>query len=63
MDDDDIDPHVSMSCGIKFKSSCHMSQYTYNFKISLDICQSMYPNRSIIVLDGYKSFHTGRGGK
>lgn len=38
MDDDDTDPHVSMSRGVKFKSSYHSSQ-----DLEVAVWQAMYP--------------------
>merc|ERR1719296_98826 len=43
MDDDDTDPHVSMSRGVKFKSSYHASQYYYKVNLEVAVWQAMYP--------------------
>ena len=43
MDDDDADPHVSMSRGVKFKSSYHPSQYYYKVNLEVAVWQAIYP--------------------
>jgi len=62
MDDDDTDPHVSMSRGVKFWSSNHMQQYMYNANLEVAVWQSMYPNGVVIGSHGYASFPPGRAG-
>ncbi len=62
MDDDDTDPHVSMSRGVKFWSSNHMQQYMYNANLEVAVWQSMYPNGVVIGSNGYASFPPGFGG-
>ena len=62
MDDDDTDPHVSMSRGVKFWSSNHMTQYMYNANLEVAVWQSMYPNGVVIGSNGYASFPPGFGG-
>jgi len=48
MDDHDTDPHVSMSRGVKFKSSYHEQQYFYKVNLEVAVWQSMYPNGVVI---------------
>ena len=62
MDDDDTDPHVSMSRGVKFWSSNHMQQYMYNANLEVAVWQAMYPNGVVIGSNGYASFPPGFGG-
>mmetsp|Transcript_24235 Transcript_24235/g.37386 ORF Transcript_24235/g.37386 Transcript_24235/m.37386 type:complete len:761 (-) Transcript_24235:261-2543(-) len=62
MDDHDTDPHVSMSRGVKFKSSWHQQQYMYNANLEVAVWQSMYPKGVPIGSSGYASFPPGRGG-
>ena len=62
MDDHDTDPHVSMSRGVKFKSSWHQEQYMYEANLEVSVWQSMYPNGVVIGSSGYASFPPGRGG-
>mmetsp|Transcript_19980 Transcript_19980/g.57856 ORF Transcript_19980/g.57856 Transcript_19980/m.57856 type:complete len:1015 (-) Transcript_19980:383-3427(-) len=63
MDDDDTDPHVSMSRGVKFKSSWHQEQYMYEANLEVAVWQAMYPKGVVIGTKGYASFPPGRGGK
>ena len=64
MDDDDTDPHVSMSRGLKFKSSWHQEQFMYNANLEVAVWQAMYPNGVPIGSSGYASFPAGsRGNK
>lgn len=63
MDDDDTDPHVSMSRGVKFKSSWHQQQYMYEANLEVAVWQAMYPNGVVIGTNGYASFPPGRTGK
>jgi len=62
MDDHDTDPHVSMSRGVKFKSSWHQEQYMYESNLEVAVWQSMYPNGVVIGSSDYASFPPGRGG-
>jgi hypothetical protein len=48
MDDHDTDPHVSISRGVKFKSSYHQEQYFYSVNLEVAVWQAMYPNGVII---------------
>jgi hypothetical protein len=48
MDDHDTDPHVSMSRGVKFKSSYHSYQYLYNKNMEIAVWQKMYPYGVVI---------------
>lgn len=59
MDDDDTDPHVSMSRGVKFWSSSHLQQYMYNANLEVAVWQSMYPNGVVIGSNGYAAFPPG----
>uniref|UniRef100_A0A7S1G390 Uncharacterized protein n=1 Tax=Corethron hystrix TaxID=216773 RepID=A0A7S1G390_9STRA len=43
MDDHDTDPHVSMSRGLKFKSSYHATQFLYDKNLEIATWQAMYP--------------------
>ena len=43
VDDDDTDPHVSMSRGVKFKSSYHSSQHCYKVNLEVAVWQAMHP--------------------
>lgn len=64
MDDHDTDPHVSMSRGVKFKSSYHAQQYMYNANLEIAVWQAMYPKGTPIGSSGYASFPAGsRGNK
>mmetsp|Transcript_22774 Transcript_22774/g.45734 ORF Transcript_22774/g.45734 Transcript_22774/m.45734 type:complete len:940 (-) Transcript_22774:107-2926(-) len=64
MDDSDTDPHVSMSRGVKFKSSEHQEGYFYSSNLEVAVWQAMYPNGVIIGSSGYASFPAGsRGNK
>ena len=64
MDDRDTDPHVSMSRGVKFKSSYHQQQYMYNANLEVAVWQAMYPQGVPIGSAGYASFPAGsRGNK
>jgi len=56
MDDHDTDPHVSMSRGLKFKSSYHEEQYFYSANLEVAVWQSMYPNGVVIGSSGKASF-------
>jgi len=62
MDDRDTDPHVSMSRGVKFWSSYHMTQYQYAANLEVAVWQAMYPNGVPIGSSGYAAFPPGRGG-
>jgi len=62
MDDHDTDPHVSMSRGVKFKSSWHSQQYMYKANLEVAVWQAMYPYGVVIGSSGYASFPPGRGG-
>jgi hypothetical protein len=63
MDDRDTDPHVSMSRGVKFWSSYHMSQYKYHANLEVAVWQAMYPKGVPIGSSGYAAFPPGRGGR
>jgi hypothetical protein len=64
MDDKDTNPHVSMARGVKFKSSYHKTQYTYNANLEVAVWQAMYPKGVPIGSSGYASFPAGaRGNK
>ncbi len=56
MDDHDTDPHVSMSRGVKFKSSYHEQQYFYNVNLEVAVWQSMYPGGVVIGTSGKANF-------
>jgi len=62
MDDHDTDPHVSMSRGVKFKSSWHQQQYMYETNLEVSVWQAMYPYGVVIGSSGYASFPPGRSG-
>jgi len=62
MDDDDTDPHVSMSRGVKFWSSTHASSYYYEANLEIAVWQAMYPNGVVIGSSGYAAFPPGRSG-
>mmetsp|Transcript_17778 Transcript_17778/g.26312 ORF Transcript_17778/g.26312 Transcript_17778/m.26312 type:complete len:934 (-) Transcript_17778:172-2973(-) len=62
MDDDDTDPHVSMSRGVKFWSSTHATSYYYEANLEIAVWQAMYPNGVPIGSNGYAAFPPGRGG-
>jgi len=62
MDDDDTDPHVSMSRGVKFKSSYHSEQYMYEANLEVAVWQAMYPNGVVIGSNRYASFPPGQSG-
>lgn len=59
MDDHDTDPHVSMSRGVKFKSSYHSQEYMYEANLEVAVWQSMYPNGVVIGSSGYAKFPPG----
>jgi hypothetical protein len=63
MDNHDTDPHVSMSRGVKFWSSYHMSQYKYQSNLEVAVWQAMYPKGVPIGSSGYAAFPPGRGGR
>jgi len=48
MDDHDTDPHVSMTRGLKFKSSYHQQNYFYNSNLEIAVWQAMYPGGVVI---------------
>lgn len=56
MDDHDTDPHVSMSRGVKFKSSYHEQQYFYTVNLEVATWQGMYPNGVVIGANGKANF-------
>jgi len=56
MDDHDTDPHVSMSRGVKFKSSYHMYQYMYKSNLEVAVWQAMYPKGVPIGSSGKAAF-------
>ena len=62
MDDHDTDPHVSMSRGVKFKSSYHQQSYMYQANLEVAVWQAMYPYGVVIGSNGYAAFPPGRGG-
>jgi len=62
MDDKDTDPHVSMSRGVKFKSSYHSQQYMYAANLEVAVWQAMYPKGVVIGSSGSAAFPPGRGG-
>jgi len=62
MDDHDTDPHVSMSRGVKFKSSTHQTNYMYQSNLEVAVWQAMYPNGVVIGSAGYASFPPGKKG-
>lgn len=59
MDDDDTDPHVSMSRGVKFKSSDAGYNYLYSANLEVAVWQAMYPKGVVIGSNGYASFPAG----
>lgn len=63
MDDHDTDPHVSMSRGVKFKSSYHQQQYFYNANLEVSVWQAMYPKGTPIGSQGYAAFPPGSRNK
>ena len=63
MDDHDTDPHVSMSRGVKFKSSYHQQQYFYKANLEVAVWQAMYPKGVVIGSKGYASFPPNSGSK
>ena len=63
MDDHDTDPHVSMSRGVKFKSSYHEQQYFYKVNLEVAVWQSMYPNGVVIGTNSKASFPPDRARK
>jgi hypothetical protein len=56
MDDHDTDPHVSMSRGVKFKSSYHETQYFYSVNLEVAVWQNMYPAGVVIGTTGKAAF-------
>jgi hypothetical protein len=62
MDDHDTDPHVSMSRGVKFKSSYHSEQYMYEANLEVAVWQAMYPYGVIIGSTNYAKFPPGSTG-
>jgi len=62
MDDHDTDPHVSMSRGVKFKSSYHSEQYMYAANLEVAVWQAMYPNGVVIGSNRYAHFPPGQSG-
>jgi len=63
MDDHDTDPHVSMSRGVKFKSSYHENQYFYKANLEVAVWQAMYPDGSVIGANGKANFPPNDAGK
>jgi len=63
MDDHDTDPHVSMSRGVKFKSSYHESSYFYSANLEVAIWQSMYPNGAVIGANTKANFPPNDAGR
>ncbi|KAL7534087.1 hypothetical protein ACHAXR_005628, partial [Thalassiosira sp. AJA248-18] len=63
MDDHDTDPHVSMSRGVKFKSSYHQQKYFYKANLEVAVWQAMYPKGVVIGSNGYASFPPDSGSK
>ena len=63
MDDHDTDPHVSMSRGVKFKSSYHESQYFYAANLEVAVWQAMYPDGVVIGSTAKANFPPERAGK
>ena len=63
MDDHDTDPHVSMSRGVKFKSSYHQEQYFYKANLEVATWQAMYPKGVPIGSNSYSSFPPETGMK
>jgi len=62
MDDHDTDPHVSMSRGVKFKSSYHETQYFYSANLEVAVWQSMYPDGVVIGSSSYANFQPKESG-
>lgn len=62
MDDHDTDPHISMSRGVKFKSSYHALQYSYASNLEIAVWQAMYPYGVVIGSRKSASFPPGRSG-
>ena len=62
-DNYDTEPHVSMSHGVKFKSTRHMSQYAYNSNLAVAFWKAMYLNGVVVGLNRYMTFPPERGGK
>mmetsp|Transcript_45470 Transcript_45470/g.110141 ORF Transcript_45470/g.110141 Transcript_45470/m.110141 type:complete len:948 (+) Transcript_45470:123-2966(+) len=62
MDDHDTDPHVSMSRGVKFWSSYHSQEYSYQANLEVAVWQAMYPYGVPIGSGGSASFPPGGGG-
>ena len=60
MDDHDTDPHVSMSRGVKYKSSEHATAYIYAANLEIAVWQAMYPYGVVIGANGYASFPPGK---
>ena len=60
MDDDDTDPHVSMSRGVKFKSSYHSSQYYYKVNLEVAVWQAMYPKGVVMGTSSKAAFSPER---
>eukprot|EP00559_Dactyliosolen_fragilissimus_P007149 CAMPEP_0184862456 /NCGR_PEP_ID=MMETSP0580-20130426/6909_1 /TAXON_ID=1118495 /ORGANISM="Dactyliosolen fragilissimus" /LENGTH=1000 /DNA_ID=CAMNT_0027360327 /DNA_START=246 /DNA_END=3248 /DNA_ORIENTATION=- len=56
MDDHDTDPHVSMSRGVKFKSSYHQSQYFFKANLEVAVWQAIYPKGVVIGSESYTNF-------
>lgn len=63
MDDDDTDPHVSMSRGVKYWSSYHQQQYMYEANLEVAVWQAMYPYGVVLGSSGSAAFPPGRGGQ
>jgi hypothetical protein len=63
MDDHDTDPHVSMSRGVKFKSSYHETQYFYKANLEVAVWQAMYPGGVVIGGSGKASFPPNEASK
>jgi len=59
MDDHDTDPHVSMSRGVKFKSSYHEEQYFYKVNLEVAVWQTMYPSGVVIGSNSKAAFPPG----
>uniref|UniRef100_A0A7S4N2H7 Uncharacterized protein n=1 Tax=Odontella aurita TaxID=265563 RepID=A0A7S4N2H7_9STRA len=63
MDDHDTDPHVSMSRGVKFKSSYHEQQYFFKANLEVAVWQAMYPKGVVIGTSSYSNFPPEKAGK
>ena len=63
MDDHDTDPHVSMSRGVKFKSSYHQQEYFYKANLEVAVWQAMYPTGVVIGTSGIANFPPDQAGK